>query len=104
MASAATRIVALGSAPLMDGFRLAGVEVMPNADADQLEALLKSLVSEKQKALVLIESGLIEEPGPWLHRVQSEGGRVVVVQIPSLTSGGAYRSDVDRLIGQREEQ
>lgn len=98
MASGSTRIIALGSAPLMDGFRLAGVEVMPNADADQLEALLKSLVTEKAKALVLVESGLIDEPGPWLHRVQSEGGRVVVVQIPSLVSGGEYRSDVDRLI------
>ena len=99
MASLATRIIALGSAPLMDGFRLAGVEVMPNADSDQLESLLKSLVTEKAKALVLVESGLINEPGPWLHRVQSEGGRVVVVQIPSLASGGKYRSDVDRLIG-----
>lgn len=82
----------------MDGFRLAGVEVVPDASADQLEALLKSLVAEKQKALVLIESGLIEEPGPWLHRVQSEGGRVVVVQIPSLARATDYRSDVDRLV------
>jgi vacuolar-type H+-ATPase subunit F/Vma7 len=94
----ATRIIALGSAALMDGFRLAGVEVRANATADQLEALLKSLVTGKEKALVLIEAGLVEEPGPWLHRVQSEGGRVVVVQIPSLTRAGEYRSDVDRLI------
>jgi vacuolar-type H+-ATPase subunit F/Vma7 len=98
MALSATRIIALGSAALMDGFRLAGVEVMPNATADELEALLKSLVAEKEKALVLIEAGLVEEPGPWLHHVQSEGGRVLVVQIPSLTGAGEYRSDVDRLI------
>lgn len=94
----ATRIIALGSAALMDGFSLAGVEVMPNATADELEALLKSLVSGKGKALVLIESGLADEPGPWLQRVRSEGGRVVVVQVPSLASAGGYRSDVDRLI------
>lgn len=96
----ATRIVALGSAALMDGFRLAGVEVMANATADQLEALLKSLVAGKERALVLIEAGLVEEPGPWLHRVQSEGGRVVVVQVPALARASEYRSDVDRLIGQ----
>jgi vacuolar-type H+-ATPase subunit F/Vma7 len=83
----------------MDGFRLAGVEVMPNASADQLEALLKSLVSNKEKALVLIENGLTDEPGPWLRRVRTEGGRVVVVQIPSLAHAGEYHSDVDRLIG-----
>ncbi len=95
----ATRIIALGSAALMDGFRLAGAEVMPNATADDLEALLKSLVSEKEKALVLIESGLVAEPGPWLHRVRTEGGRVVVVEVPSLARAGEFRSDVDRLIG-----
>ncbi len=101
MATAATRIIALGSVPLMDGFRLAGVEVVPDADAQQLESLLKSLVMEKAKALILVESGLIDEPGQWLHHVQSEGGRIVVVQIPSLASGGKYRSDVDALIGSR---
>lgn len=94
----ATRIIALGSTALMDGFRLAGIEVIPNATVEQLEALLKSLVSNKEKALVLIEAGLADEPGPWLHRVQSEGGRVVVVQVPSLASAGEYHSDVDRLI------
>ena len=96
---AATRIIALGSAPLMDGFRLAGVEVMANASSDELEALLMSLVSNKEKALVLIESGLADEPGPWLERVRTEGGRVVVVQVPSLAGAGDFHSDVDRLIG-----
>ncbi len=95
----ATRIIALGSAPLMDGFRLAGVETRPNADADELESLLKSLVANKEKALVLIESGLADEPGPWLARVRSEGGRIVVVQVPSLAGAGEFHSDVDRLIG-----
>jgi vacuolar-type H+-ATPase subunit F/Vma7 len=94
----ATRIIALGSAVLMDGFRLAGVEVIANATSEQLEALLKSLVAGKEKALVLIETGLVDTPGPWLHRVQSEGGRVVVVQVPSLARAGEYHSDVDRLI------
>ncbi|MEW6132783.1 MAG: V-type ATP synthase subunit F [Pseudomonadota bacterium] len=95
----ATRIIALGSAPLMDGFRLAGVEVMPNAGTTELEALLKSLVANKEKALVLIEAGLADEPGPWLARVRSEGGRIVVVQVPSLAGAVGFHSDVDRLIG-----
>lgn len=95
---AATRIIALGSAPLMDGFRLAGVEVMPNAGVDELEALLKSLVTDKEKALVLIESGLADEPGPWLARVRAEGGRIVVVEVPPLAGDGRFHSDVDRLL------
>lgn len=96
---AATRLIALGSAPLMDGFRLAGVEVLPNAGADELEALLKALVEGKEKALVLIEADLADEPGPWLQRVRAEGGRIVVVQVPSLSGAGDFHSDVDRLIG-----
>lgn len=96
---AATRLIAAGSAPLMDGFRLAGVEVLPNAGADELEALLKTLVEGKEKALVLIEAGLADEPGPWLQRVRAEGGRIVVVQVPSLSGAGSFHSDVDRLIG-----
>ncbi len=100
----ATRIVALGSAPLMDGFRLAGIEVISDATTEQLESLLESLVATKQKALVLIESGLADEPGPWLRRVRAEGGRVVVVQVPSLARPGHFRSDVDRLLAQSGEE
>lgn len=96
---AATRIIALGSAALMDGFRLAGIEVMADASRDQLEALLKSLLSGKDKALVLVEDALAADPGPWLDRALSEGGRVVVVQMPSLARAGEYHPDVDRLIG-----
>ena len=96
---ASTRLIALGSAPLMDGFRLAGVEVLPNAGTDALEALLKALVTGKEKALVLIEAGLADEPGPWLQRVRAEGGRIVVVQVPSLAGAGDFHSDVDRLVG-----
>jgi vacuolar-type H+-ATPase subunit F/Vma7 len=95
----ATRIIALGSAALMDGFRLAGIEVVPDAGRDQLEELLKSLLSGKDKALVLVEDALTAEPGPWLHRALTEGGRVVVVQVPSLARAGEYHPDVDRLIG-----
>lgn len=96
---AATRIIALGSAALMDGFRLAGIEVMADASRDQLEALLRSLLSGKDKALVLVEDALSANPGPWLERALSEGGRVVVVQVPSLTRAGEYHPDVDKLIG-----
>lgn len=95
-----TRVIAFGSAALMDGFRLAGVEIVPNATPGQLEALLRELVTGREKALVLVEAGLLDRPGPWLRRVQSEGGRVVVVQVPPLARATDYHPEVDRLIGQ----
>lgn len=99
MPASATRIIAAGSAALVDGFRLAGIEVMPDATVAELETLLRSLVTDKARALVLVEAALMQEPGPWLRRVQSEGGRVVVMQLPSLARAGEYQSDLDRLIG-----
>ena len=95
----ATRILALGSAALMDGFRLAGIEVMPDADREQVEALMKSLLSGKDRALVLLEDALATDPGPWLKRALSEGGRVVVVRVPALASADTYETDIDHLIG-----
>lgn len=94
----ATRIIALGSAALMDGFRLAGIEVVSDASREQLETLMKSLLSGKEKALVLLEDHLSANPGPWLGRALSEGGHVVVVQVPSLARAGDYHPDVDKLI------
>jgi vacuolar-type H+-ATPase subunit F/Vma7 len=99
VAGPTTRIIAAGSTALMDGFRLAGIEVMPDPTAAELETLLRSLVTGKERALVLLEAGLFGEPGPWLRRVQSEGGRVVVMQVPSLARAREYACELDRLIG-----
>lgn len=92
------RIIAAGSTALMDGFRLAGIEVLPDASQTQLEDLIKSLLFGRENTLLLVEDTLVETPGPWMQRALSEGGRVVLVQVPSLASAGAYHTDVDRLI------
>ena len=94
----ATRIIAAGSSALMDGFRLAGIEVLPDASQTQLEELIKSLLNDRENVLLLVEDALAANPGPWMQRALSEGGRVVLVQVPSLASAGAYQTDVDRLI------
>lgn len=95
----AARIIALGSAALMDGFRLAGVEVLADATGEQVELLMKSLLSGSDRALVLLEEELAANPGPWLARALSEGGRLVVVRVPPLSSASAWRGDIDQLIG-----
>jgi hypothetical protein len=46
---------------------------------------------------------LLDEQSPWLHRVQSEGGRVVVMLVPSLARACEYHPEVDRLICQTGE-
>lgn len=84
---------------LMDGFRLAGIEVVADATREDLEHLLQGLLDSHERALVLVESGLACEPGPWLARARAEGGRVVVVRLPPLNRPHDYRHEVDDLIG-----
>jgi vacuolar-type H+-ATPase subunit F/Vma7 len=98
LAAHSTRIVALGSAALMDGFRLAGAEVHPDATRADLERVLQDLMTSRERALVLVENGLACDPGPWLARARAESGRIVVVHLPPLNRPGDYRHEVDRLV------
>jgi vacuolar-type H+-ATPase subunit F/Vma7 len=95
-----TRIIAMGSGPLMDGFRLAGVETWPDANPAQLEALLQELMNGRQRALLLLENELAQSDGPWLRRVRAESSHIVVTQIPPLHLPGDYRTAADALLPQ----
>ena len=79
-----TRMIALGSAALTDGFSLIGIETVADATAEQLENLLAELVRRQEKALVFLEHNLARSQGPWLRRVREEGGRVVIAEKPEM--------------------
>lgn len=90
----------MGSGPLMDGFRLAGVETWPDATPAQLETLLQELMNGRQRALLLLENALAQSDGPWLRRVRAESGYIVVTQIPPLHLPGDYHAAADALLPQ----
>lgn len=96
--STATRMIALGAAPLMEGFALIGFETHPNANAEQLEQLLAQLVREDAHALVLVEHSLARSEGIWLTRVRNEGGRIVLTELPELHQPEAYHPLVEDLV------
>jgi vacuolar-type H+-ATPase subunit F/Vma7 len=93
-----TRMIALGAAPLMEGFALIGFETHSNASAEQLETLLEQLVRNNTRALVLLEAGLARSTGPWLNRVRSEGGNIVVTEVPALHQAQEYHPQVEDLV------
>jgi vacuolar-type H+-ATPase subunit F/Vma7 len=93
-----TRMIALGSAALTEGFSLIGVETIPDATPAMLEELLAGLVRRQEKALVFLEHGLARSQGPWLTRVREEGGRVVVVEIPPLHAPEDYHPQVEDVV------
>ncbi|MDA8384011.1 MAG: hypothetical protein M0037_13330 [Betaproteobacteria bacterium] len=93
-----TRLLALGSAALTDGFALIGFETVPEATPRQLEELLAGLVTSRQNALVIIGQDLGLSDGPWLKRVRDKGGRIVLAEIPPLDAPGSHRLPVEDLI------
>jgi len=93
-----TRLIAMGSAELTLGFRLIGFEIFPDATADDVERLLNELMARRETALVLLEPELAYCDAPALERVRSEGGRIVVTEVPSLRAPQDYHPEVEDVV------
>ncbi len=96
---APARMIALGSAALMEGFALIGFETHVNPAPEQIEQLMHDLLRTQQAALVVIEQRLARDPGRLL-RAQNEGGRIVITEIPELGVPEDYHSRVETLVQQ----
>lgn len=97
-AASPTRLVAMGSRPLIEGFHLLGFETWPDATPAQLEGLLEELERHRDKAFVVLEQGLAREPGPWLKRAYAQGGRIVITEVPPLNAPAEYRSHAEEAV------
>ncbi|WP_324781107.1 V-type ATP synthase subunit F [Thiobacillus sedimenti] len=97
-AAGSARLVVLGSAGLADGFSLIGAEVHPDADPATVERVLEQLVRSGEPALVLLETPLAHAGGPWLDRLRSEGGQIVITELPPLPAPQAYAPAVDAVV------
>ena len=95
-----TRQLFLGDASLATGFRLAGFEVYPDADIAQLERVLEALQAARTPAFVVIDQPLAESESRRLDEVRSEGGRILLTQVPPLAHPDRMRSSVDDHIQQ----
>lgn len=95
---APARLIALGSAALMEGFALIGFETFADPAPELVEKILQDLLRGQQAALVVIEQSLALHPGRHLLRAQSEGGRIVITEIPEIHLSGEYHSRVENLV------
>ena len=93
------RVIVLGSAGLTEGFGLIGAEVYPDATPAQVETVLEGLATSKSAALVLLEAHLAHGEGEWLARIRSEGGSIVVTELPPLRAPESYTPAVDAVVG-----
>ncbi len=92
------RLLVLGSAGLVEGFRLIGAEVYGDADPTTVETVLDELVRNGDEALVLLETHLAHAGGHWLDRLRNEGGRIVITELPPLPAPRDYAPAVDEVV------
>ena len=95
---APARMIALGSAALMEGFALIGFETHADPAPEAVEQLMQELQRNQQSALVIIEQSLARDPGRHLQRAQREVGRIVITEIPEIHLSGDYHSRVESLV------
>ena len=97
-AKAQTRLIMMGSAALTAGFSLIGFETWPDATAEQLEQLLIELQQQGDTALIFLEPELANCECSILQDIQTQGGHIVVTEIPPLDAPGDYRPQVEDLV------
>lgn len=98
LSSRNARLVVLGTAGLVDGFRLIGAEVHADADPATVDTVLGQLVKAGDAALVLLETHLAHAGGAWLDRLRNEGGRIVITELPPLQAPQDYAPAVDAVM------
>lgn len=93
-----TRMIAMGSAALVQGFALIGFETWPDASEEDLARVLADLIRAQEKAVVFLEPHLVRSQCRELARVRAEGGRIVVAEVPLLHAPGDYHPLVEELV------
>lgn len=94
----ATRIIAMGSSALAEGFALIGCEAWADAKPGDVERVLADILRRRESALVLLEPHLARCESPSLQQIYAEGGRVVVTEIPPLHAANDYHPQVEDLV------
>jgi vacuolar-type H+-ATPase subunit F/Vma7 len=92
------RMIAIASEPLAEGFALLGFETVVSPDREAVETLLWGLQERQEKALIFLESGLLEGSTPALEDIRRRGGRIVLTEIPPLAAPERYRPAVEDLV------
>ena len=79
-----SRTIALGSAGLVRGFRLIGFETLADPSVEELTTLIEQLLRSKTRAFLIVERYLAQQAMEILNMVRSEGGGIVVVEVPPI--------------------
>jgi vacuolar-type H+-ATPase subunit F/Vma7 len=73
---------------------------LTDPDSAALEALLSSLIQQNQRALLIIEQSVNQLDSKLLQQIRSEGGRIVLSEVPSLHESDNFQSELDETLKQ----
>jgi len=93
-----TRMLFLGDAALTDGFQLIGFETWPDPSTQQLEQVIGELLNSRTNAFVILDCHLASRNARILDRVRTEGGRIVVTEVPPLNEPDRFQSQIDQQV------
>ncbi len=92
------RIIAMGGQALIDGFALLGCETHADATPEDVERVIADLLRRKEKAIIYLEHGISRAGGPNLERLRSEGGDIIISEVPPLHAPENYHPPVEALV------
>ena len=87
-----------GEIQLSNYWRVKRLPEVETATEQDLDRLLGELASANSQALVLLQSRLARCQSANLRRVQSEGGRIVIAEIPPLEAPAEFRSGIEEML------
>ncbi len=90
-----TRLLFMGEAALAEGFRLIGFETFPDASEQDLERVLADLLHSRARAFLVLDASLSQCCSLRLRQVRSEGGRILVTEVPRLHEPERFRGMID---------
>lgn len=92
------RMIALGNRELMDGFALLGIETFIDPDHTELEKLLNEVLISGKRTLIYLQQDLLDLQLPVLDQIRSEGGNILISEVPSLHEPHNRQASIDALI------
>lgn len=92
------KIIAMGSAALMDGFALLGIKTYADESAEVVDNVLSELHRNRERALVFIQQNLFDAKIPMVEQLRNRGGSILICEIPDLQAAQDYQPRVETLI------
>lgn len=92
------KMIAMGSAALMDGFTLLGIKTYADETAETVNTVLSELHRNRERALVFIQQSLFDAKIPMIQQLRNRGGLILICEIPDLQAVQDYQPRVETLI------